>query len=75
MEISIKNWIKGTGETYYNQTKRYKYKEKIDVGGHPLQNYREAWYENNGTNKLIQLVPPITKKNMKNVIFKAYRFN
>jgi hypothetical protein len=21
---------------------------------HPLQNYREAWYENNGPNKLIQ---------------------
>jgi hypothetical protein len=28
---------------------------------HPLQNYLEAWYENNGPNKLIQLVPPITK--------------
>jgi hypothetical protein len=28
---------------------------------HPLQNYREAWYENNGSNKLIQFVPSITK--------------
>jgi hypothetical protein len=27
---------------------------------YPLQNYREAWNENNGSNKLIQIYPPFT---------------
>jgi hypothetical protein len=32
-----------------------------------LQNYREAWYENNGPNKLIQFSPPF-----KNILLKFF---